>query len=344
MMLKELDQYFQCVHVCNRDWIHPASFDCALYHIGASSRHHCAFKALRARRAPVIIHEHNCLSYYYETWEEMSLEEKYEFLEHVSARFARRFSDLADFQEFLDLRASPDRYGADVAIEALFIKRASILITHSPYVAGGLRRRYPRAVIRAIPFMVEPLSSAAGNRARRRLGLGPNEFLFGTFGFIGEYKRIEKILTAWCKWHNRPSWVKLLIVGQRQYNLAIPRSGDVIYLDYVKDEGEFDAYLAAADCAIQLRHPTLGETSAIISKLVANSKRLIASETPYTQAYARYDTVIRVPPDKNEVANLSSAYRRVIQLQRTPMRYDLAHAPSACVRRLINLIRRSDTV
>ena len=68
LTLKELKHYFHCTHVSNRDWVDPTRFDYVLYHIGGSSRHDCAFKALRKRPGPAIIHEHNCLSYYYEAW------------------------------------------------------------------------------------------------------------------------------------------------------------------------------------------------------------------------------------------------------------------------------------
>ena len=338
-MMPELERTFRCVQVSNRYWVSPHKFDFTLYHVGASARHHCVFRAIHERPGITIIHEHNCLSYYYESWPELSEESKQEFLHHVSARLGTTFLTLEEVQRCLDLRADPDRYAADVAIERLYMSRITGAVTHSPYIARMLRRRYPAVPIATLPFMAARLTLLSGRRARQSLGVSDQDFLFGTFGFIGEYKRTDKILAAWNSWRDRPAWVKLLIVGERQQFIDIPQRADVIYLDFVEGERQFQAYLSAVDCAIQLRHPTLGETSAVISTLLANNKRVITSDTPYTVPYVRQRNVLRVRPDQNEIPRLCDCFRKTLLLPYVAARYCEAHSPAAYVRRLVTLIR-----
>ncbi|HEX2095583.1 MAG TPA: hypothetical protein VHG28_24515 [Longimicrobiaceae bacterium] len=340
----ELSRRYRCVRVSNDDWVDPSVFDRTLYQVGASIRHHCAFRALRLRPGPAVVHEHNCLSYYYEAWPLLEEEEREEFLRHLSGALGRGFDSLPGVLSCLDALADPDRYGADVGIEALFMRRITGAVVHSPYVASLLRSRYPGVRVETLPFMTTPLQAAAGERIRERLGLSAGDHLFGVFGFIGEYKRIEKVLAAWYGWTDRPAGTRLVIVGQRQYEVEVPVSPHCLYLDYLPDEEEFDAYLAAADCGVQLRHPTLGETSAVVSRLLANGRRVILSRTPFTSPYRRSSRVIRIPPDEREVPALIEAFRHVARLPRPPLRYNPAHHLTAYVRRLVPLIESAARV
>jgi len=338
LMRVGLGTSFNHVHVSNRDWKDPNQFDYVLYHVGGSHRHDCAFRAIRLRPGPAIIHEHNCLSYYYEKWFDIPICEKQKLIELLSQFCGIGFSCLSDALIFLDEHPLFDRYSVDVASESLFISNVSVAITHSLFVRELLHERYPRLNIKVIPHLAKPFRLQNRIWARNYLGIDDGDFLFGSFGFIGEYKRIESVMGAWFGWNDRPAWAKLLILGERQYDISIPTRDNLIYMDYVEDSDNFDAYLAATDCAIQLRHPTLGEVSGVISRLVANSRPLIISDTDHTAHFNDWSNVVQVRPDKDEVRNLIDAFREVLNSPRRPFSYRPEHRPEAIAQRITEII------
>ena len=109
-------------------------------------------------------------------------------------------------------------------------------------------------------------------------------------------------------------------------------------MDYVPEESKFNAFLAAADCGVQLRHPTLGETSGVVSKLFANGERLILSDTLYTSPYAQYNNVIRVKPDKDEVENLVKCFQKIIEQPRLSPIFNRDYLPEICVSQWVDII------
>lgn len=338
LSLPALSKYFDCVHVSRYDTVDPDHFDYVLYHLSANVNSRHSHAALRQRAGPVIVHEHNCLEFYYTIWDDLTEDYRKRIISLFSKKFGRFFKDLAEAQAFADETPGMDRYNVDIGVEAIFMEQATAAITHSPFIRDLLQVRYPQTHIEMVPLMAAPFTSEQVVWARKRLGLHPDDLVFGMFGRIGEYKRAEQVIHAWQQWNDRPLNAKLLILGKRQYAIDIPVSNNMIYMDYVVDDGEFDAFLATADCAVQLRYPTLGETSGVVSKMIANNKRLIISDTPYTAHYQQYPNIIRVRPDSDEIQNLLVAFRQIAQLPRLPMIYDSAYSPASCTSRWAEII------
>lgn len=343
LSLPHLAQHFDCTVVSRQDAIDPVCFDYVLYHLSASVHTYHAHVAICKRPGPAVVHEHNCLQLYYALWPQLPDETQERILALFARRFGHRPHDLAEAQALADKLPDADRYSVDIGVETLFMNRLTAVITHSPFIRDLLRQRYPQIRVEMVNFMVTPFAAAQAAWARRQLGLSPSDFLFGVFGRIGEYKRVEQIILAWREWRDRPPTAKLLIMGKRQYDLCIPTDHDLMYADHVPDESQFDAFLAATDCAIQLRHPTLGETSGVVSKMLANGKRLILSETPYTAHYQQFARVVRVKPDADEIVGLVAAFQRVMLLPRLPLCYDPAYSPRACTDQWIELILCQDS-
>jgi len=141
-----------------------------------------------------------------------------------------------------------------------------------------LKARYPGVAVEVIPFPVEPWPSRPDHSHLRYYGIPEGTFTFGTFGFIGEYKQVPCILRVWRQWHDHPSDARLLLVGERQIEVDTDAEG-VLELGYV-DETEFTRLLASVDCGIQLRQPSLGETSGPTASLAAHGRPLILSDIP----------------------------------------------------------------
>jgi glycosyltransferase involved in cell wall biosynthesis len=116
----------------------------------------------------------------------------------------------------------------------------------------------------------------AGGRAaaRQALGIAPGAFLACSFGFVDSTKLSHRVLDAWvASALAADPQAELVFVGANhggQYgqqllaSIAAAGAGNRIRIAGWSDEAVYQQYLQAADCAIQLRSVSRGETSAAV--------------------------------------------------------------------------------
>jgi glycosyltransferase involved in cell wall biosynthesis len=327
---------FRIQRVCNNSWMDPRAAKAVLYHVGASALHHCVFEGLRRRPGPTIVHENNTLSYYYESWDWLKPSVRARVLSMASRRLGRHVGCLEVLQEALDGLPDEDRYCADIGIEQMYLPYLTHALVHSRRLQRRFARLAPDLPVTQVPLMSYPLTTDMRARSRSQLNLSPGQIVFGSFGFIGQYKRVDKILRAWLDWQTRPPDSVLLVVGQPQYNIEIPNHPSIVHIGFVPNATDFLGYLAACDCAVQLRYPTLGETSGVITTFLANNVPLITSLTPDTAEYAGLPNVVRVAPDEAEVPNLIVSMTQIAQQAPPPRCYDPAYSPAVCCARIFS--------
>jgi glycosyltransferase involved in cell wall biosynthesis len=337
-MISTLRERDKIVHIGNDNWVDPRGFPHVLYHVGASIFHDSVLQAMRLKPGPAIVHENNILSYYYETWQHLPHIQRQEFLTFVGDRLGRQIRGLADVLAHLDGQPHADRFSADLQIERLFIPFATRILVHSMELEQRFQSLDVDVPVHRIRLMSPKLTQAQRLAGRARLKLTDDMFVFGAFGFIGQYKRIDKVLSAWRHWSNRPDNARLLIVGAKQYDITIPRLDGLNYFDFVESESEFLQYVASCDCGVQLRHPTLGETSSMVSTLLANSIPVIVSDTTATEEYAGIAGVERIKPDETEIERLTAAMQRAAGRPRSLRRFKTDYDPAICTHNVLSLI------
>jgi glycosyltransferase involved in cell wall biosynthesis len=115
-------------------------------------------------------------------------------------------------------------------------------------------------------------------QARARLGLPPGALILASFGHINPYKRVEAALRAVKSLRAGRPDVRYLLVGSisPSYDVraAIGRAGleDSVTVTGYVERRVFEDYVAAADICLNLRHPTAGETSASLLRLLGAGK------------------------------------------------------------------------
>lgn len=124
----------------------------------------------------------------------------------------------------------------------------------------------------AADLLVAPLAQArpslpSRNAARAQLGIGVDEFLVCSFGFVHDRKLSALIAAAWADFRKRKAGsASLCFVGSadepnsRRVMFEGPGDGSMRIAGWV-DDAVYNLYLSAADVAVQLRADNRGESS-----------------------------------------------------------------------------------
>lgn len=121
------------------------------------------------------------------------------------------------------------------------------------------------------PTTAPPPATQAKDAARAALEISPDQFLVCSFGMLGPTKLNTLLLDTWLSspMANDPAW-QLVLVGENEANeygaelqQKLAQCSNVRLTGFVAAE-QYRQWLQAADCAVQLRSQSRGETSAAV--------------------------------------------------------------------------------
>jgi glycosyltransferase involved in cell wall biosynthesis len=136
--------------------------------------------------------------------------------------------------------------------------------------------------------------------------------VIGCLGHINQEKRIPQLLEAFALLHESRPDARLLLVGPvaprfdldaRLQRLGLPE-GALVREGYV-DEARFWSLMAACDVCVNLRAPTMGETSGSAVRAFSLGKPLIVSDLGWF-AELPDDVAAKVPIDERETDALAA--------------------------------------
>lgn len=244
-------------------------YDAIVYHMGNSPVHAGIWSALQRQPGVVVLHElvlhHFMLNYAAVVRRD---------LEGYLGEAARRYGAEGERVARLMLRGRLTEAAFEMPFSETVLEAAEGLIAHSRYVlerAAALRPGLPAA---HVPMGV-PLPAPLGRaEARARLGLPSDALILASFGHINPYKRLDAALRALRALRDIYPDVRYLLVGSvsPSYDLraAVARAGleQAVHITGYVERAAFEDYVAAADICLNLRHPTAGETSASLLRLL----------------------------------------------------------------------------
>jgi glycosyltransferase involved in cell wall biosynthesis/4-amino-4-deoxy-L-arabinose transferase-like glycosyltransferase len=193
------------------------------------------------------------------------------------------------------------------------LDRATGVIVHSRYVEARVREHGYDGPLWRIPHP----AWAPPAVAPERVAGAP---LFGCFGHLNESKRIPQLLGAFAQVREAHPSARLLLVGAEApgFDLAgrLARLGlgsdGVIREPYVEEERLW-ALMAACDAVVQLRAPTMGETSGSAIRTLALGKPLVVSDVGWF-AELPDDVALKVSPGGDvEIAEAARALQRLAE-------------------------------
>ena len=311
--------------------------DVAVYHIGNDPDAH-GWIADELRRRPGVVVLHEYVLHHLISGITIGRGDARGYLEAMERELgvAGRLLGLGVLDNLLPLlwETQPERF----PLAGTILDAAHGLIVHSRFVASravdaGYRGRLWRVPHPAWPMHdVVPATDVDGDP------------LIGCFGFLNMNKRIPELLQAFASLRRRRPGARLLLAGasgerfdvtRRLERLGLSESGGVTRLDYLPEERMW-SLMAACDVLVNLRHPTMGETSGSAIRALSLGKPLVVSDVGWFSELPD-GVALRIPVDEFEVPLLEAALELAAERGR-----ELGDAARSYVEREHSLDRTAD--
>jgi glycosyltransferase involved in cell wall biosynthesis len=283
----------------------PRGADLALYHVGNDpSAHAWIVDALRKRPGVVVLHDF--VLHHLVAGVTLARGDRDAYLDLMEREHGVAGRLLAYGVMDKRIPALWESRAADFPLATYVLDHATALIVHSRYVRDRARAAGYMGPIDVIPHPawaapdVQPQREAAGT-------------IVGCFGVVNASKRIPELLRATADVRREHPEVVLLLVGPAAPGFDLDRrlqrlglTGDGIVREDWVDERRLWALMAGSDVLVNLRHPTMGETSGSVIRGLTLGKPLVVSDVGWFSELPR-DVALAIPPDDNEVATLTAA-------------------------------------
>jgi len=273
-------------------------FDAALYQIGNNPYHSFVYETAVQHPGVVVMHEANLhhliaeMTIRREDWDAYLGEAEYNGGERA-LEYARRVRAL---------EVGPDYDGLPMLRRLL--ERSRAVIAHSRFVAGEVRKAGFAGPVAVIPHGAWiPTGDRMG--FRQRLGLDEATPLVGVFGFLKPYKRIAESLRAFRRVVRLMPEAKMILVGEPHpafpvqdliRGLGLTANVRVIGFAPIED---FVGYIAACDVVLNLRYPTVGESSGSMLRAMGLGKAVMVSDVGAFREFPG-DICLKVPVGTGE--------------------------------------------
>ena len=194
----------------------------------------------------------------------------------------------------------PERF----PLAGTILEHAHGLIVHSDYVGERARAAGYRGRLWRIPHPAWPIGHVTP------VDDIPGDPLIGCFGFLNMNKRIPELLQAFAALRRERPAARLLLVGAAGERFDVQRRLERLGLTDGVDAARLRAggrplgLMAACDVLVNLRYPTMGETSGSAIRALSLGKPLVVSDVGWFHELPD-DVALKVPVDELEVEVLA---------------------------------------
>jgi len=305
LLLPALENRVDVIRIGRRRRLGPRDVDVRLYHVGNNpDAHGWIVDALRSKAGVVVLHDfvlHHLVAGL--TVGRGNGHGYLDAMEREGGVVGRLLG-----HGVLDKRIPPlwESRPEDFHLAGEVLDLATGLIVHSRYVEGRARAAGYEGPIWRIPHpawkvpAVEPASIAGSP-------------LIGSFGNVNASKRIPQLLEAFAALRRERPDARLLLVGavspgfdldRRLQRLGLSEEG-IVREAYV-EEDQLWSLMAACDVCVNLRAPTMGETSGSVIRQLSLGKPVVVSDVGWF-AELPDSVALKVPVDAGETDALYAA-------------------------------------
>ncbi|MDX2149155.1 MAG: glycosyltransferase [Bryobacteraceae bacterium] len=275
-----------------------SQYDALVYQLGNNEYHAAAYEAALRHPGIVVLHEAN--------------------LHHLIAEMTIKRGDwdaylreveynggpaaLAHGQRVRALEVGPDYEGLPMLRRVL--EKSTGVIVHSRAVRDQVRAAGYQGPVGVIPHGAW-VADGDRNGYRFRLGLDETTPLVGIFGFLKPYKRIAESLRAFRRLVRVEPRAKMILVGEPHPDFPVASliqslelTPLVRVLGFVPVE-DLTGYMAACDVVLNLRYPTVGESSGTLLRALGLGRAVVVSDVGSFREYPD-DVCLKAPVDGRE--------------------------------------------
>ena len=251
-------------------------FDIALYHLGNNPHHGFVYEAALRHPGVVVMHESN--------------------LHHLIADLTIRRNDWDAYLRACEYEGGPEALAYARRVRALevgpdyeclrmtrrVLESARAIVVHSQFMVDEMHAAGFDGPIARIPHGAW-IPEADRNAWRYRLGIDEATPLIGIFGFLKPYKRIAESLRAFRRLLRVAPAAKMILVGEPHaefplqsliHSLGLSAAVRVMGFTPIDD---FTGYMSACDIVLNLRYPTVGESSGSLLRALGLGKAVLVS-------------------------------------------------------------------
>ncbi len=275
-----------------------AGFDAAIYQVGNNGYHDFVYETALRHPGIVVMHESNLhhliadLTIRRGDWDAYVGE-----CEYNGGEAAREFA-----LRVRRLEVGPDYQGLPMTRRLLESARG--VVVHSRFMLDEVRAAGFSGPAAVIPHGAW-IPQADRNGYREKLGLDESTPLVGIFGFLKPYKRIAESLRAFRRLVRLAPSARMILVGEPHPEFPIEPmirsmglSAHVRVLGFRPIE-DFVGYLGACDIVLNLRYPTVGESSGTLLRALGLGKAVLVSDVGSFQEFPE-DVCLKVPVGPGE--------------------------------------------
>ncbi|MBI3667834.1 MAG: glycosyltransferase family 4 protein [Acidobacteria bacterium] len=281
-----------------------AGYDNALYHLGNNPLHLPAYRAALAEPGVAVLHDAVLHHFLLGTLDERA------YIEEFVYNYGEWMRDLGRELWRSRSRSSSDRRYFQYPLLRRVVDRSRAVVVHNPGARRIVEAVVPGKQVAEIPhYFISRALPGEAPRTRERLGIGAEEIVIGTFGYLRDSMRMRSILKA------LPAVprARFLLVGEfvsadLERSLApLLAACGVIRTGHVSED-EFWRLAEITDIVVNLRDPSAGETSGIGIKMMGIGKPVLVTAGEETAAFPEL-AVIRIDPGEAEVEMLAEYLR-----------------------------------
>lgn len=251
-------------------------FDLALYHMGNSEHHQAIYHTLVRYPGVVIVHDVYI----------------HQLLAHATvgqgnyAAYSREMAFAAGLEGIHEANVIRAGYGEhrlfEIPLTERLVRTSLGLIVHSQYAADLIQSQQPRCPVEVIPapIAIHPIHN--GRSRRHELGLAEETVIFASMGQVTQNKQANHLLRVFQQLHRENQNTFLLFIGEVLPGVNLEGTirelgleGAVGTIGYVDSLERFVDWIQTADVIVNLRHPTVGETSATALRGLAAGRPLV---------------------------------------------------------------------
>jgi glycosyltransferase involved in cell wall biosynthesis len=289
------------------------NYDAVIYHLGNNPHYHLdIFHIMRQVKGVVVLHD--VVLYYLFAGLGRAGLIKHLWLNYGQKGAAEIDQIIADCPNGDILRYQhPENY----ALTASVFPHASRIIIHNNAARERVISLGYQGAAQVIPLATFSCADACViteelDSLRRKHSIATDDLVIGCLGFIGRTKRIDQVCRALG-----------LLKGEFKFRLIIVGEGDdltgmieeagltqlTIWTGFV-NEREFSNYLGLTDIMVNLRYPSMGESSATMTRAMTLGKPCIVTNDGWF-ADLPDDAVIKIEIGENEVRDLAAAITKL---------------------------------